>query len=239
MKFIPKQPNSVQFIEAQALLDKSRKYNSNVRVKSILRNLYSGLCTYCESYVDHNSFFQIEHFYPKAKYHQLVKDFKNLHYSCQRCNNLKRSKDPVNILSPNFYLKNNTWYYSDPRKIEEELYWCGPFLFSINKNPNSIDRAKNTIDMFDLNAIVNKSKPSSRRYLLEMRIRVYNKAYNIIEVLYELLLHYEPSLNNAIHLLFNELLSMMRPNYQYSTMIIHNYGLSIINMIIIYHSKYP
>jgi hypothetical protein len=237
LKFIPKRTNCVQFIQAQALLNKSKKYNSNVKVKSILRKIYGGLCTYCESYVDHNSFCQTEHFYPKVKYRHLVKDFRNLHYCCQRCNNLKRSKDPVNILSPNFYFKNDTWYYSDERKIEGELYWYGPFLFSLNKNPHSINRAQNTIDMFDLNAIANRNKPSSRRYLLEMRIREYNRAYNIMKALYELLVHYDPALSNAIKLLFDEIFTMMGDNSQYSTMIIHNYGSSIINMIKIYQSK--
>jgi uncharacterized protein (TIGR02646 family) len=235
LKFIPKCSNDKQYHEAQNLLNQSRRYNSSSGLKSILRTVYSGLCAYCESNVEHNSFFQIEHFYPKAKYRNLAKEYRNLHYCCQRCNNLKGSKDPINIFSPNYYFKNNSWNYSDKQKIEEELIYSGPFLFSNNKNVMSIDRGNHTINMFDLNARTLIDRHSSRRYLLEMRIREYNRTFGILKALYELMLNYNPKLNNAINVLFDELLKMIKPNYPYSTMIIHNYGLSIVSLIKIYN----
>lgn len=235
MKFIDKETNDKRFHEAQYLLNRSRTYNSSIRLKSILREVYNGLCAYCESSIEHSSFFQIEHFYPKARYPHLAKDYRNLHYCCQRCNNMKRASDPINIFSPNYYLRNNVWNYSDLKKIEEELVYCGPFLFSVNKNTGSIDRGSHTIAMFDLNAKRCKGKSSSRRYLLEMRIREYDHIFNIIKALYELLLNYKAETDNAIHILFDELLRSISPKNQYSTMIIHNYGLSIIRLVKIYY----
>jgi uncharacterized protein (TIGR02646 family) len=235
LKFINKDPNDKRSHEAQYLLSRSRTYNSSFRLKSILRDVYNGLCVYCESSIEHNSFFQIEHFYPKAKYRNLAKDYRNLHYCCQRCNNMKGSADPINIFSPNYYLKNNVWNYSDPKKIEEELVYCGPFVFSVNKNTGSIDRGSHTISMFDLNARRCKDRSSSRRYLLEMRIREYNHTFNIVKALYELMLNYNPMIDNAIHILFDELLRAISPSHPYSTMVIHNFGLSIISLIKIYY----
>jgi len=234
LKFIDKDLKDKRFHEAQYLLSRSRTYSSSLRLKSILRDVYNGLCVYCESSIEQNSFSQIEHFYPKAKYHILAKDYRNLHYCCQRCNNMKGSADPINILSPNYYLKSDRWNCSNHKKIEEELVYYGPFLFSVNKNADSIDRGSHTIAMFDLNANRYKDR-SSRRYLLEMRIREYNHTFNILKALYELMLNYNPMNDNAIHILFDELLRAISPSNQYSTMVVHNFGSSIINLIKIYY----
>ncbi len=235
MKHIKKDQNEKSFSEAQQLLNRYRRYFACNRLKSIMRDVYHGLCVYCESSIEHSSYVQIDHFYPKAKYMSIKKDYRNLHFSCQRCNNIKGSKNPFDILSPNYYLMNGEWRYSDPRKIEDELIYCGPFIFSVNKNPNSIDRGKNTIDMFDLNAKKDKYRASSRRYLLEMRIREYKHIYNVINALYVLMLNYSDNIDSAIKLLFDDLLSMTKANHQYSTMNIHNFGRSIINLIKIYY----
>ena len=79
------------------------------KVKDIIRDLYNGCCAYCDCAFEEGAYYQLDHFYPKskAKYKKYRKCIKNLHYSCQRCNNLKGAKDPHNILSPNYFLSND------------------------------------------------------------------------------------------------------------------------------------
>lgn len=69
-------------------------------VRSALEKIFRGKCAYCESYVKHVAFGDIEHFRPKKKistlsgsthgYYWLGADWDNLLYSCELCNRKKR-----------------------------------------------------------------------------------------------------------------------------------------------------
>lgn len=222
--------------EAQLLLNSSTHYNENDRVREIIRIIHYGCCSYCECSPEDGSFFHIEHFYPKnlSIYKKYEKSIENLHYSCQRCNSLKGSKVHLNIFSTNYYLDNHSnWHITNPYKIENELFYVGHLLFSNNTISSSIERGNETMKLFDLNNF-NKANRSNREYLVESRLRVFESAIDIINVIYELLLNYTPSTNNAIKILFNSLMKYTNQSSHYSTMIIHNFGSDIHKLMLIY-----
>lgn len=226
-------------IEAQLLLNKARHYNENDRVKEIIRLLYSGCCAFCECSPEDGSFFQIEHFYPKnsARHRRFIKSIENLHYSCQRCNTLKGRRVHQNIFSPNYFLNNVlNWQITGVAKIESELFYIGHLLFSFNSNHTSTDRGNETIKLFDLNNF-NGAIRSSRQFLVESRLKLYKTVFDIVNVIYELLLNYAPTNNKAIEILFSTLIKFTNKSTHYSTMIIHNFGAEIHKLLTIYLYK--
>ncbi|GAB6173586.1 hypothetical protein JCM15765_30640 [Paradesulfitobacterium aromaticivorans] len=78
-----------------------------------------GKCAYCESYIPHISFGDVEHIYPKSKRPDLIFEWSNLTLSCEQCNRT-RKKDYYNpddpIINP---------YIDDP---SEYLIAHGPFI---------------------------------------------------------------------------------------------------------------
>lgn len=239
MKFIEKNNLSNSLvIEAQTLLNASRHYNQNDRVKDIIRSLYYGCCAFCECSPEDGSFFQIEHFYPKnvAAFRKYSKSIENLHFSCQRCNTLKGRKVHLNIFSPNYFLNSGNWSLSSTTKVEEELYYVGHILYSKNLNIKSLNRGLETINLFDLNNF-NGSMRSSRRHLIENRLRVYDTVYKILTVIYDLILNYKKEFDNAIKVLFSIIIRYTNSDSHFSTMIIHNFGLDIYKLLVVFGVK--
>ncbi len=239
MRFVDKNGLSNSLvIEAQNLLNTSKNYNDNDRVRDIIRVLYSSCCAFCECSPEDGSFFQIEHFYPKkiSGYEQYIKSIENLHYSCQRCNTLKGTPLHLDIFSPNFFLDSHSWKVSTPSKIENELYYVGHLLFFNNTIPNSIDRGYGTIKLFDLNN-QNGFKRSSRQHLVENRLRTFDNVYNMLIVIYELLVNYKKENDNAIDILFSIVIKSTNRTSHFSNMIIHNFGSDIYKLLEIYNIK--
>ncbi len=236
MRFIDKDKNSDLVKNAQSVLNSSRHYNESNIVREIIRNLYSSCCCYCECSPEDGSFFQIEHFYPKnsSRYKRFKKSIENLHYSCQRCNNLKGRKPHNNILSPNYYLtKTLQWQITNSQKIEREIFYIGHLLYSSNQVHKSTDRGKQTILLFDLNN-QNNDRRGNRKFLVESRLRSFSRVYNILDAIYELVLNYSHQNNNAIKILIIEVIKYTNRDSQYSTMVIHNFGNDIVGLIRIY-----
>lgn len=239
MKFIEKNNLSNPLvIEAQILLNASRHYNQSDRVKDIIRSLYYGCCAFCECSPEDGSFFQIEHFYPKniIAFSKYAKSIENLHFSCQRCNNLKGKKTHLNIFSPNYFLISGCWSLSSTTKIEDELYYVGHILFSKNLNIKSLNRGLETIKLFDLNNF-NGSSRSSRQHLIESRLRVYDTVYKILTVIYDLVLNYNKDLDNSIKVLFSIIIKYTNSDSHYSTMVIHNFGSGVHKLLQVYIAK--
>lgn len=67
------------------------KYNQD-DVKETLKEMYNGLCCYCESQVGVVEFGHIEHRMPKRKFPKQTYDWNNLHLSCTYCNTHKGQK---------------------------------------------------------------------------------------------------------------------------------------------------
>ncbi|MGQ3014169.1 MAG: hypothetical protein ACT6QS_10715 [Flavobacteriales bacterium] len=239
MRFVEKNKlSNTLVIEAQVLLNASNHYNQSDRVKDIIRSIYSSCCAFCECSPEDGSFFQIEHFYPKniKRFRKYAKSIENLHYSCQRCNTLKGRKVHLNIFSPNYFLHSSSWIETSFQKIEKELYYVGHLLFSSNSKSFSVDRGKETIQLFDLNN-VNGSIRSSRQHLIESRLRIYEIVYKILTALFELISNYKKENNNAIEILFSIVIKYTNRTSHFSTMIIHNYGSDIYKLLNIYLVK--
>lgn len=237
MKFIDKDLTNELVKDAQQRLLKAKDYNSDPIVRDEIRKIYNGCCAYCESSFEEGAYFQIEHFYPKGlkKYKLLSKDIRNLHYSCQRCNNLKGIKNQE-ILSPNWFLYNGNWVLTRKEKISQEIYYVGHMLYSRNTSDGSVDRGRNTIELFNLNNDNIKIR-NNRSFLVESRLRTLNNVYNQLKCIKNLLSNYDIlpcEINESIEILFNQVIYAVQPNAHYSTMIIQNYGDIIIKLLRIY-----
>ena len=106
-------------------------------IKNTLIKETDGKCIYCESKLLHNSFGDIEHIKPKAKFPQNNYDWDNLTLVCQVCNNNKR--DEYNDINPPI-----NPYIDDPSKY---LFGLGPMIMSKKFN----GKGKYTKDLLDLN----------------------------------------------------------------------------------------
>lgn len=95
------------------------KYN-HPEVKNALKDMFSGKCAYCESYVLHIDYGDIEHFAPKSIYPHLCYDWDNLLLSCGICNgsSFKGNKYPTEAQNGPFV--NPT--IEDPNDFFEYLY---------------------------------------------------------------------------------------------------------------------
>lgn len=72
-------------------------------IKTALLNLSNKKCCYCECNINEESkYMEVEHFYPKKFYPDLVVTWDNLLPSCKRCNGNKSEHDPKNeyIINP-------------------------------------------------------------------------------------------------------------------------------------------
>lgn len=240
MRYVEKSTDNTLVLEAQEILKTVNHYNESDRVKDIIRMLYSGCCAFCGSYPEHSSFYQIEHFYPKGKanYKQYEKDIFNLHYSCQRCNSLKKTPVHLNIFSPNAFLKGNKWEQCIPEKIENELVYIGHILFSINNRAGSVDRAQETITLFDLNN-ENGAGRSGRQHLVEERIKVFDNVFQLLNIIYHLIKEKSssPYIDRSIIFLFKIVMPYLSPESPYSKMIAQNFSEDIYRLLYIFLKK--
>lgn len=62
-----------------------KKYNHK-DVKKSLKIMFNNKCAFCESYITHIDYGQIEHFKPKTKYPELCFEWTNFLLSCSVCN---------------------------------------------------------------------------------------------------------------------------------------------------------
>lgn len=60
--------------------------------KAALIDASSGKCMYCEAFIRHTSWGEVEHIRPKSTYPLLEFIWENLGFVCQRCNNAKGDK---------------------------------------------------------------------------------------------------------------------------------------------------
>lgn len=70
----------------KADIDKAVNKYSHPEIKSALASMFNGKCAYCEGKVRAVDRGDIEHFYPKSKYVNLIFEWTNLLYSCSFCN---------------------------------------------------------------------------------------------------------------------------------------------------------
>lgn len=224
MRYVEKTINSALVQEARVRLAVADDYDSDPRVRDIIRIVYQGCCAYCECKPEAGASYQIEHYYPKSKdiYKEYRKDIFNLHYACPACNTKKSVHVPTDMLTPNYRLINGKWVSSDPGEIESLMYY-NAFKLETTDADAKEKKALNTI---------NKLKLNDRPYLVEDRIRTFNACTQLIEVIKEVLTAYRKSVDDkTLAILFKLLKTYTSDDSAYSTMIIQNYGVEIKKLL--------
>jgi len=64
------------------------KYDEQIVIDSLKKDFYKK-CYLCEEVTRH---FEVDHFYPQVSHDNLINEYSNLFYSCQKCNKLKPKK---------------------------------------------------------------------------------------------------------------------------------------------------
>ncbi|MBN1067556.1 TIGR02646 family protein [Clostridium botulinum] len=172
-----------------------------------LEEMYKGCCCYCESKIKSTSYPEIEHFKPKIKYPKLCFNYKNLHYSCKRCNIAKGSVYNEKLINP-----------SDENP-EEYIRYIGELAVSIDNNERGIE-------------MINLVKLNERLDLKEERIRYLNefsKNYELLISAIETILNNKNSKDITIVKPFiinfiENIKIKSKHGESYSTMIKHNFS---------------
>ncbi|MGB6406046.1 MAG: retron system putative HNH endonuclease [Planococcus donghaensis] len=128
------------------------RYN-NPEIKKFLKDMYNGKCCYCENSIGREDYENIEHLKPKSapNFHMLTFYWRNLHWSCGRCNKNKRAK------------WNSHYPILDPTKDNPEKHLKMNIV--TGEIANKTRRGKTTINHAQLN----------RDKLVEARKRIIDK----------------------------------------------------------------
>ena len=98
-------------------------YKQYKTYKRWLRDEFVFRCVYCLSqevwYPNRNHAFGVEHFYPKSVKPNLVCDYSNLLYACNRCNTLRNDEILPDDLHPEHYP------YGVHLSLEQDATWKG------------------------------------------------------------------------------------------------------------------
>lgn len=194
MRFVEKDITSSSYALTTNVLSKlpKKKYNDkNKVVQKFLLELYSYRCGFCGVAVGREWVGEIEHFYNKddKRHYDHIKDLKNLHISCKRCNSKKGKIDveTLKIWSPNYLASSPKssegsygWFQIEKENFDKSFKYIGPII-SVNQESLAGYSAKKTLEMFDLNG------DTSRKYLLELRIRHFDRAKKILDQITALL----------------------------------------------------
>lgn len=229
MKYIEKKEDNTIYRIIDDCLVRSSDYDKSTTAKNLLLQMYHNSCTFCESTPSEGCYMQIEHFYPKNHpiWSAYRKNIKNLHISCPVCNTLKGTTSPKFFLSPNYRIKNNKWENLD--EVSSSIHYCGPFLYVSKGIPKKLRRrTKSTIQKLRLN-----TRPS----LVESRLRVFANACELIEVLDSLLRNYCKANEPSIKIIMKLLIEMTSPHSHYSSMILQNFGNTILTLLLIWKQQ--
>lgn len=231
MRYVPKRLDVPLIQEAVLRLKQAKDFNTDSVVRDIMRSIYCGCCAYCECKPEAGSSFEIELFYPKGnpQFEKFRKDIRNLHYACRACNTKKASKWDEKLLSPNYFVRNGVWVETSPKEIESRIRY-NAFLLTTPDTDDGMGRF--TINKLGLN---------TRPYLVENRIRCISNVTRLIYVIYQLLSDiHDHGLTcdrqrKSLNLLFGLLVTYLKDDAEYSTMILQNYGSTIILLLKIWH----
>jgi uncharacterized protein (TIGR02646 family) len=122
-----------------------KKYNHS-QIKKTLVKMFFGKCAYCESFILHTEYGNIEHFRPKSKYPEKCFDWNNLLLSCNICNGKKYKGDNFPIISEEPLI-------IDPTKENPNNYLCFEFDLATgtaNVLPQNI-KGETSIEILGLN----------------------------------------------------------------------------------------
>ncbi|MEA3315055.1 MAG: hypothetical protein U9Q30_04295 [Campylobacterota bacterium] len=129
-------------------------YSDN-SVQDALKKDFFKRCYICEEVTRH---YEVEHFYPQKKYKHLENDYKNLFYSCQKCNKIK-PKD-INTSSENEIINCCEIDPSKYIKLRLNTKDCKVEIEKINDEPDKGNKVKETIKL--LNRVYNRENSKSK-----------------------------------------------------------------------------
>jgi len=140
-------------------------YNYPENKEALSESSY-GKCMYCECFVPHIDYGDVEHIKPKSKYSSEMYNWDNLGFSCTKCNQkYKRDNYDPNLINP---------YDIDPL---DYIYFLGPILRAKGSN----DRGRITITVIQLNRNDLFQKRREALISFECLIDKYYLATNLIE----------------------------------------------------------
>jgi uncharacterized protein (TIGR02646 family) len=73
--------------------DKALAKYRHPAIKQALEIMFHGKCAFCEAYISHVDYGDIEHFCPKSKFPELAVAWDNLLLACKRCNGAEQKGD--------------------------------------------------------------------------------------------------------------------------------------------------
>ncbi|RKZ46632.1 MAG: TIGR02646 family protein [Candidatus Parabeggiatoa sp. nov. 3] len=133
-----------------------------------LESLTANHCSFCDGYpLGAQSRQTIEHFRPKSKYPRLAYVWQNLFLSCDVCQNAKGENYDKKLLKPDAIGYAFNRYF----KIKAKT---GEIVINLAASPDDQERAKITLEMYDLNSTVRKSsriKQLQLKYMFKYRKR--------------------------------------------------------------------
>ena len=135
--------------------------------------MFNGKCAFCESYIEHIDYGDIEHFKPKSKFPESAVEWENLLLSCKKCNDKGQ--------------KGDSW----PEEIE------GGLLI----NPCDEDPSDFFEFIFDVKTNATIIKPKNRRGQTSEKVYGLNKPTLLIQrnryvkKIVALALHYHEDIN--------------------------------------------
>lgn len=145
----------------------------NLEIKKVLSKMFNGKCAFCESYIEHIDYGDIEHFKPKSKFPESAVEWENLLLSCKKCNDKGQ--------------KGDSW----PEEIE------GGLLI----NPCDEDPSDFFEFIFDVKTNATIIKPKNRRGQTSEKVYGLNKPTLLIQrnryvkKIVALALHYHEDIN--------------------------------------------
>ena len=209
----------------QSLLEKNTKYleklTNNVKVdkpwnsltkkerKDIIEKLneiYVGCCAYCEGYVESTGSPYIDHFKPQILFPELIFEYNNMNYSCQKCNTMKKD------------IWNDLLFSPTKENPEEHITFEGEWA-----NPKD-SRGSEMIKVLQLNDSKRLMARKQKYDLIKNFIDRATEKINTID------LSNEESKNNCIERFndaYNSYLQASNIGTPYCTMIKHNFSKEI------------
>ncbi|TCM18161.1 uncharacterized protein (TIGR02646 family) [Novosphingobium sp. PhB165] len=102
--------------------DKSKYRHADIKASLIVET--NGKCAYCESFLRHISFGDVEHIHPKSANIDDIYRWDNLTLACDMCNTYKSAE--TNVIDP---------YSDDP---VEHFKFFGPMLYAKPESPKAV-----------------------------------------------------------------------------------------------------
>ena len=148
-------------------------------VKEVLFNCSHNKCAYCEI-ICHGGYLEVEHFFPKSRYPELILNWDNLLPSCKQCNLRKSSHDtglepiinPCNI-NPEHYLDyGDLKIYPSENSPDYELAERTIYVCDLNR-PELVDaRISILVDLINYERVIEEKLEILKNSITERESKI-------------------------------------------------------------------